>query len=144
MAERVIHTLKSLLWRYLDYNRTYKYFDILQKLIDEYNNRFHRSIKMSPNEVNSKTEKYVFNTLYGDLEKGPYIKPIAKFGVGDMVRISKWKHAFHKSYHENFTKEIFKIKEVMNTYVAQYQLTDLHGEDVLGKFYQNELTLVSE
>ena len=139
IAERVIRTIKSLLWRYLDYNHTYKYYDILSKLADEYNNRYHRSIKMKPNEVNSSNEKAVFNTLYGDLEVGPYVKPHPKFKFGDLVRISKWKHAFHKSYHENYTKEVFRIKEVLNTYVTQYRLTDLHYEDILGKFYQPEL-----
>jgi hypothetical protein len=139
MAERLIRSLKLMIWRYLDYNKTYKYFDILPKLMDEYNNRYHRSIKMSPNEVNEGNEKHVFHVLFGDLEKVEYEKSRPKFRVGDLVRINKWKHAFHKSYQENYTKEIFRIKEVMNTYVTQYRLYDLQYEDVLGKFYQSEL-----
>ena len=69
-VERLIRTLKALLWRYFTYNKTYQFYDILPRLMDEYNGRYHTSIHMTPNEVNETNEAIVFDTLYGDLEKG--------------------------------------------------------------------------
>jgi hypothetical protein len=138
-AERLIRSLKAMLWRYFDHNKTYKYVDILTKLLATYNTRFHSTIKMSPNEVNEQNAKQVFNTVYGDLvsERIRDMKP--KFRTGDFVRISKWKHAFEKAYEETYTKEIFRIRQVLDGYVIQYRLADLHNEDILGKFYEFEL-----
>ena len=138
-AERLIRSLKAMLWRYFDHSKTYKYIDVLGKLLATYNTRFHTTIKMSPNEVNERNAKQVFNTVYGDLERDEirHLKP--KFRVGDFVRISKWKHSFEKSYEETYTKEIFRIAQVLDGYVMQYRLTDLQNEDILGKFYEFEL-----
>ena len=93
--------------------------------------------------MNPANEKYVFNTLYGDMETGEYIKPVAKFHVGDLVRISKWRHAFHKAYSENYTKEVYRIREVLRGNIVQYRLYDLNYEHILGKFYELELVGVN-
>jgi hypothetical protein len=112
--------------------------------MEEYNNRYHTSIKMSPNEVNAVNEKTVFTTLYGDLETGEYIKQPPKYNVGDLVRISKWRHPFKKAYEENYTDEIFRIKEVLRGPIAQYRLYAMDYETILGKFYQYELVGVQK
>ena len=39
----------------------------------------------------------------------------SKFKVGDHVRISKYKNIFAKGYTQNWSKEIFVIKEIENT-----------------------------
>jgi hypothetical protein len=139
MAERVIRTLKTLLWRYFHYNNTYKYIDILSKLAAEYNNRIHTSIKMKPNEVTKDNEKEVFSTLYGDLETKQMKKHIPKFMVGDFVRINKYKRAFDKAYTQNYTDEIFRIRKVLNGIIIQYRLSDMQDEEIIGKFYESEL-----
>ena len=143
-VERLIRTLKALLWRYFSHNKTYKFYDILPRLMDEYNNRYHTSIHMSPNNVTAGNEKDVFMTLYGDLEQGVYNKQQSIFNVGDLVRISKWKHAFKKSYEENYTDEIFRVREVLRGPLAQYRLYDMNYESIMGKFYQDELVGVKE
>ena len=139
IAERVIRTLKSLLWRYFHYNNTYKYIDILPKLVAEYNNRIHRSIKMRPNEVTKDNEKDVFNTLYSDLETMPLKTHVPKYRIGDFVRINKYKRAFEKAYTQNYTEEIFRIREVLNGMIVQYRLSDMQDEEIIGKFYESEL-----
>ena len=143
-VERLIRSLKSLLWRYFTYNKTYKFYDILPALMNEYNNRYHTSIHMSPRAVNNDNEKEVFNTLYGHMEHGKYIKQTPKYAVGDLVRISKWKHTFKKSYEENYTDEIFRISDVLRGPLVQYRLYDLDYEHIIGKFYQPELVRVDK
>ena len=39
----------------------------------------------------------------------------AKFKVGDIVRISKYKNIFAKGYVLNWSEEVFIIKKVKNT-----------------------------
>ena len=38
-----------------------------------------------------------------------------KFEIGDIVRISKYKNTFAKSYFSNWSEEVFVIKKVKNT-----------------------------
>ena len=49
---------------------------------------------------------------------------MAKYNIGDFVRISKYKHIFGKGYTPNWTTEIFKIKKVQNTKPITYLLQD--------------------
>jgi hypothetical protein len=139
MAERVIRTLKSLLWRFFNHNNTYKYINILPKLLLEYNNRIHTSTKMKPNDVNETNEKEVFNTLFGDLEKEVPKTHTPKFRIGDFVRISKYKHIFEKAYTQNYTEEIFRVRAVLDGFITQYRLSDMQDDEVVGKFYESEL-----
>lgn len=51
-AERVIRTMKNLMYRYFLKNRTYRYIDVLQDLVTSYNQRPHRSLgKRAPATV---------------------------------------------------------------------------------------------
>jgi hypothetical protein len=85
------------MWRYFSQNQTHKYIDILQDLINSYNNTYHRSIKTSPASVNKKNENKIWSTLYGyKKEDGNPVSIKFKFNVGDQVRISKSKLVFDK------------------------------------------------
>ena len=48
-----------------------------------------------------------------------------KFKIGDIVRISKYKNIFAKSYVSNCSEEDFEIKKVKNTVPWTYVITDL-------------------
>jgi hypothetical protein len=65
-----------------------------------------------------------------------------KYDVGDRVRIVKYKHVFQKGYLPNWTEEIFEIAEKHPTYPVTYGLKDLAGEDIKGKFYEQEIQKV--
>ena len=64
-----------------------KYIDKLHDIVDEYNNTYHRTIKMKPVAVKDNT--------YIDFKKEVNDKD-PKFKVGDHVRISKYKNIFAK------------------------------------------------
>ena len=68
--------------------------------------------------------------------------PSPKFKIGDFVRVSAYKNIFTKGYEANFSEEIFKIVEVFFGDPTMYKIEDLEGEEILGKFYQQELSLV--
>ena len=75
----------------------YRYIDKLQKLIDDYNKSFHRSIQMKPIEVSKDNEREVFQNLFSDKKK---FARKTKFKIGDVVRVSKVKGVFEKGKHE--------------------------------------------
>lgn len=136
IVERFNRTLKGMMWKEFSYNGSYNWIDLYKDLIDAYNRKIHRTIKMAPVNVNSKNEKMLLNTVYNHIK----MYKISKFHVGDYVRISKYKHIFEKGYTPNWTTEIFKIKSINNTYPATYILEDYQGNKVEGGFYDEELS----
>ena len=68
------------------------YIDKLKDVVNEYNDTYHRTIKMKP--INVRDNTYVkFGKKVND--KDP------KFKTGDHVIISKYKNAFSKGYTPN-------------------------------------------
>ena len=65
------------------------------------------------------------------------LKP--KFKIGDRVRIFKYKNKFEKGFVGYWTKEIFEISKINQSYPITYEIKDLDDEDIRGRFYQNEL-----
>jgi len=55
ICERFNRTLKTKLFKYFSYKKTWRYIDILPDILESYNNTYHRSIRMTPNEVNEST-----------------------------------------------------------------------------------------
>lgn len=139
IVERFNRTLKNKMWKQFSLRGSYKWIDILQSLISEYNNTKHRIIKMKPDEVNKNNEQYILNTVYSKQNIGSIAK--STFKVGNLVRISKYKHIFAKGYTPNWTTEIFKIKTVQHTSPITYLLIDLNGRDINGTVYAEELQL---
>ena len=89
IVERWNKTMKNRMWKMFSANNSTVYWDELDKLVDDYNNTIHSSIKMTPKEASKKeNEKKVFANLYGDLI---YLKPKKpKFSIGDKVWVSKY------------------------------------------------------
>lgn len=138
VVERFNRTLKEKMWKYFTYKKTYRYIDVLPKLVEGYNNRTHRSIGMKPINVTEENAHIAWNTLYKDLFS-PLNNP--KLKVGDVVRLNITKGVFQKSYEQNWTIELFKIKSVLPG--AKYKIQDMSGDDIKGTFLEPELQLVN-
>ena len=138
VVERFNRTLKTKMWKYFTQYNTRRYLDILDDLLYSYNHTYHRSIKMTPADVNDQNKQQVWNNLYGKAEK--FITP--KLKVGDTVRISKAKKQFKKGYLPNWSDEIFTVHEVKSTQPPVYLLKDYHEEVLEGTFYEQELQKV--
>ena len=139
IVERWNKTMKNKMWKMFSANNNTVYWDKLDKLVDDYNNRKHSSIKMTPTEASKKgNEKQVFANLHED---EIYLKPKKpKFSIGDKVRLSKYKRrVFDKGYTPNWTEEVFVIDKVNLTKPVTYHVVDLLGEKVEGSFYEKEL-----
>ena len=135
VAERFNRTIKELLYRHFSANNTYRWLEVLPKMLETYNNRFHRSIGCKPNEVTVDNEIDVYRKLYH--KKPRWGK---KYNVGDFVRISRKRHIFDKGYLPQFTEEVFKISKVFKNHRPyRYEIQDMMGEDIGGKFASEEL-----
>jgi hypothetical protein len=138
IAERAILKFKQRLYRYFHYNKTNKWIDIYQLIIDGMNNSFHRTIKMSPSEcVSKEMQKKAFINAYQD--KIGFI-PKQELKVDDRVRISKVRHPLTKRYLQTFTSERFVVTKVMpKENQTIYKLRDENKEDIIGTFSKPEL-----
>ena len=54
MIERFNRTIKEKMCKYFSASNTSKYVDVLELLVDQYNNINHSSIKMTPMEASRK------------------------------------------------------------------------------------------
>ena len=102
VAERSIRTLKNKIYKHVTAISKNVYFDVLNDIVDEYNNTHHKTIKMKP--INVKSDSFAEYNEESN-EKDP------KFKVGDHVRISKYKNIFAKGYVPNWIEEIFVAKK---------------------------------
>jgi hypothetical protein len=140
VVERLNRTIKERMWRYFTHTNTRRYLDVLQDIMHSYNNTRHRSIGMTPSQVDASNEQLVRNKLYP-------LKPKTydyKYDVGDTVRISVKRQPFDKSYTGNWSEELFVIRRRFETVPVTYGLKDLAEEDIKGKFYEQELQKVIE
>ena len=129
VAERFIRTLKNKISKHMTTVSKNIYFDVLDDIVNKYNNTVHRTIKMKPIDVTS--DSYAEYNEDSN-EKDP------KFKVADCVRISKYKNAFAKEYTQNWSKEVFIISKIKITVSWTYVISDLNGEPITGAFYKKE------
>ena len=127
VAERFIRTLRNKIYKHMTAIDKNVYLDVLDDTVDQYNNTYHKSIKMKPVDVGDDSFAE-YNEKSN--EKDP------KFKVGDHVRISKFKNVFAKKYTTNWSEELKKIK---NSVSWTYVICDLNGEEIVGSFYEKEL-----
>ena len=106
------------------------YFDMLEDIVNKYNNTVHRTIKMNPIDVTD--DSFV---EYNEESNKKY----PKFKFDDQVRISKYKNIFAKGYTPNWSEEVLVIKKVKNTVPRTYVINDLNGKEMTGSFYEKEL-----
>ena len=129
------------------YSEFYKGVDVLDKLVQQYNNTKHASIKMTPVEASkTKNENSVWRNLYGSVERGDLLASHAQpnisvpvYAVGDRVRITKKKKTFEKGYTSRWSEEVFTVAQVKHTTPITYKITYYSGEEILGSFYEQEL-----
>ena len=104
VAERFIRTLKNKLYKHMTATGKNVYYDVLDDVVNKYNNSKHSTLKMKPIDV-------------GDNNKRVYIdehnEKDSRFKVGDRVRISRSKNIFAKGYNPNWSKEIFIVDKIM-------------------------------
>ena len=116
-----------------------RWVDVIQDLVDAYNNSLHRSIGITLADVQKKDENRLWVRLFGDGDTN--LKP--QIPQGAMVRASSHKTIFDKCYMPNWTKEHFTVSQAVppkrGTKRRVYKLVDYNDEAVKGSWYPKQL-----
>ena len=139
VIERFNRSLRELMMKEFVKSNNTIWYNILPELIKKYHDRFHRTIKIRPIDVNKSNEKHIKNTVYNyDITNK---KP--KYKINDIVRISlKRRELFDKpTGNIKWSEELFKIYKINKSNVISYQLKDMNNEIIKGIFYEKELQL---
>lgn len=142
IIERFNRTFKNRMFRYFTATGKRTYIDKLDELVNGYNRSYHRSIKMTPADVNDNNKSEVFKNLYGvESLRNLYMlkKNKSKLKIGDKVRIKYKLGPFDKSFYPNWTDRVYTISAIDDS--NKIALQKLDGVDDLSdrKFYSHEL-----
>ena len=125
IAERFIRTLKNKIYKHMTAISKNVYVDVLDDIVNKYNDTTHKTIKMKPIDVTDDSF-----AEYNEESN----KKDSKFKIGDHVRISKYENIFAKGYAPNWSEEFFVISKINNTVPWTYPISDLNGEEITGSF----------
>ena len=103
VAERFIRTLKNKIFKHMTAVSKNVYFNVLDDIVNEYNNTVYRIMKMKLTDVTSDS--------YAEYNEDSNEKDL-KFKAGGHVRISKYKNIFAKGYTQNWSEEVFIISRL--------------------------------
>ena len=130
VAETFIRTLKNKIFKHIGAVSKNVYFDVLEDIVNKYNNKVHRTISMKLIDVTSDS--------YAECNEESNKKD-PKFKVGDCVRISEYKNIFAKGYTQNWSEDVFIISKIKTAVPWTYVISNLNGEPITGIFYEKEL-----
>ena len=135
ICERFNRTILNKIYKNFTLNNNTILIKDLNKLVKEYNDSYHRTIRMKPIDASKKSNENIVrkNFNFEITNKKP------KFKIGDKVRISLLKNTFEKGYTSNWSEQIYIIDDIKSSNVHYYYLKDLNGEKLDGTFYQEEL-----
>lgn len=139
IVERFNRTIKTIMFRAFTDRGNHKWVDIISDILQSYNNSYHRTIKMAPNQVSLANEATVRSTIYTPKAGG---RPV--FKQGDLVRLARKDSIFRKGYLENWTFEVFKIDKINKTVPVTYTVVEFNGSPVTGSFYKEELQKINK
>ena len=127
VAEGFIRALKNKIFKHMAPISKNVYFDVLDDIVNKYNNTVNRTIKMKPADGTSDSyPKYNEDSN----KKGP------KFTIGDHVRISRYKNIFAKGSTPNWSEEVFVVIKIKKKIPWAPVISDLNDEPIAGRFYE--------
>jgi hypothetical protein len=141
VVERFNRTLKSKMFKYFTFKGTRKYINVIDDLVYAYNRSYHRSIKMSPVNVNENNQSIVFKNLYGvnTLTELKNIRSKANLKSKDLVRKQYHLNNFDKSYFPNWPDRIFEVQSV---YKGKEKPVYTISDDTPKRYYPEQLQVV--
>ena len=135
VAEGFIRTLKNKIFKHMTAISKTVYFDVLDDIVNKYNNTVHRTIKIKPIDVTSDS--------YAEYNED-FNKTEPKFKVSDHVWISKYKNIFAKGCTQNWSEEVFVVSKIITTVPWTYAISDLNCKPITESFYEKELQNTSQ
>ena len=126
----------------MSYKNTYRYIDVLPRFVWAYNDTVHSATGMAPSKLTDSDILAIWSRMRS--RHSAIRSAVARYSVGQHVRISKEKFKFVKGGEQNYTTEIFRISKFVRWIPRPvYVLQDLLGKHTDGQFYAEELSPVS-
>ena len=135
IVDTATRTIKRLIKRYMLEENTPKFIDVLDDLVENYNDTPHSGISnKTPDDVYA-DEKYQKEYYEKALSHNASLQKKIDLEIGDYVRKSITKTKFEKE-KQTFSKEIYVIYDIDG---YKYRLMDMNGHLVSGRFKYVEL-----
>jgi hypothetical protein len=99
-VERFNRTLENIISKYQETRQTNRYIDVLNDIVFNYNNTYHRGIHDTPEN------KHSMNTNAGTLSLPYYY---SKIKIGTKVRLINPKETFQKGYKPKNSKTVYDV-----------------------------------
>ena len=150
VAERGIKSCMSKLYKYMTVNSTYKWVDILSAIQKSFNDTPSASLNnYSPRQIITDPNKQLQLKKFYAKQLLKHHQKIERrrqdpLPVGTLVRHILPARTFDKSYHPQFTQDIFIIKKFKPTSPPQYFLEGEGGESEKRGYYREELSVVND
>ncbi len=138
IVERFNRTIKNYLRRYFTAYDTYKWIDVIEDIVDNYNNSYHSSIKTTPNDI---TLKQMDRNYTDNIIHNAEVRSKMKIKIGDYVRTLNSKTIFDKE-GERYSKTVYLVVGIIGN---KYQIKNENTDNVLQKVYGiNELSKINK
>ena len=100
VIERFNQTIKTRINKYLESTNTKTILNVLNKFIEGYNDSYHSTIEMSPNEVSKDNMHIVQHKVRKQIK------------IGDVVRVLKKYNNTRKGYEPKYTKHSYDVESI--------------------------------
>lgn len=153
LAENAVRRCMRRLTKYFIYSHSYKYVNILDKLATSLNRvplaslngrTPEQMMKLHRRAAGRGAEFDVWRSRILFAARQPIDKSRRDVREGDTVRLAVANHPLRKQYAENFTRELFKVRNKdESSHVPMFHLEDLNGHLVKGAAYPWEIVKTS-
>lgn len=135
MVERLIRTLKNILFRYFTRQGNHKYCNVLQEVAKNYNNSYHRIIKMTPKEARTAPiEKLKMNYIEDVKAPKRNLKP------QQAVRIAFDKGRMDRGFWQTYQDPVYTINALYKQDgVPLYELKDHTNRKLERRYYSRQI-----
>ena len=96
-------------------NGDVNWVNMVNDAVVTYNNNIHSTIYMTPVDTSNNTDKVKYSFIYMILNLNL------------------------KGYTSKWSRELFKVNDVLKTQPPTYKIEDINGEIIEGKYYEQEL-----
>ena len=142
-AENAILYLKTRLYRYMRDTGSKRYIDILPRIVANYNDTVRPVLGITPNEVGAHNQFRLFHRMFGRYLDTRQV--VARFSVGDIVRIKLESRTFEKSYFHKYSTELYKIIAVLRiSQPPKYDVQALQDPSSVLRLLERELLLAPQ
>ncbi|KAI1290007.1 putative uncharacterized transposon-derived protein F54H12.3 [Halotydeus destructor] len=140
VVERVNRTIKNKLFKIMTMRGTKKYIDCLQDVVKTYNDTYHRTIGMTPNQVSPSNTPLIFRKLYGaDCVMQIKSKKVKTVKPGAQVRVKLDHKPFSRGYTSNWSNHVLHVDSANANDRAQFALRDSDQQKLRKRYYPEEV-----